>query len=89
MQTGLELFTLRSHNGTVHGIVFSPDGSRLVGGDDGGMVTFWNPTTGQELFSFRASAAGVISLAFSPDGRRVATASDDRTVRIWDASDRK
>ena len=34
---------------SVNGVDFSPDGSRLASGDEGGVVRLWNPATGQEI----------------------------------------
>src|SRR5262249_53449307 len=81
--TGKEELTLRGHTDAVTGVVFTPDGSRLVSGSRDGTVRVWAPTT-QEARTLRAGP-DVTSVAFSPDGRRVAAGGAARAVKVWDA----
>src|SRR5207247_210853 len=75
---------LRSHQGSVAGVAFSPDGTLATVGRDG-TVWLWDvrthPPRGQPLLDRRVSAFGV---AFGSGGRTLASAGVDGTVRLWD-----
>ena len=51
--TGREALTFRGHTNTVHDVVFSPDGRRIVSGDYDGVIKVWDAVTGQEALTFR------------------------------------
>jgi WD40 repeat protein len=76
------------------GLVFSPDGKRLVAGtrkyderkfDVEDFVTVWDSSTGKELLSLPASRSG--KLIFSPDGKYLAQGGS--VVTVWDTESRK
>jgi len=73
-----------THGGGIVGLVFSPDGKRLVSGSADGTARVWNMDRGQEAFRI-AQGAAVQQVALSPDGRYLATASATDT-RVWDTS---
>jgi WD40 repeat protein len=82
------LVDLGGHRGSINGLAFSPDRSRLVSADSTGLVKLWDVGAGEERASVQAHEAGLVSAAFSPDGHRFATASYvDGDVRLWDAAD--
>jgi WD40 repeat protein len=66
----------------VQPLVFSPDGSALVGG---GLpdVLLWDLATGQ-MHRLEGHTEGVLSAAISPDGNWLASGSFDTTVIVWD-----
>ena len=80
--------TLCGRTGGVWGLAISPDGKRVVSGDEGtpGIITMWDASTGAKLMSLRGHNARILGLAYSPDGGRIVSASQDKTVRIWDAT---
>jgi WD40 repeat protein len=72
--------------GTMHSVVFSSDGSRLLtAGADGavGAARLWQLSTGKVLHAFWGHQGPVWSARFSPDEQSIVTAGDDQTVRIW------
>ena len=83
--TGEERRRLSGHDGAA-GIVFHPDGKRLISAGSDQKLRAWDVTTGQELHSLRLSE-GAGPLAVSPDGRWLVNASRDNTLRVRDAAD--
>jgi WD40 repeat protein len=83
LESGTQVFALSGHEQLCDAIAFSPDGSQLATGDQGGTVKIWDAASGQELLSL--GSGGVIhNLAYSPDGARLAAANEDGTLTIWD-----
>jgi WD40 repeat protein len=84
---------LKSYQGTVMRLAFSPDSNRLAiaGGDMGipfghGFLQLWDISTEKLTHFTTGSWYGVIyNLTFSPDGRRLVTyEGKDGTCRVWD-----
>jgi WD40 repeat protein len=75
-----------SHRDPVWIYTFSPDGTRLVEGNEDRTARLWDPATGALLATCRGHASKVIAAAFRPDGARLVTTSSDGTVRQWDAA---
>ncbi len=75
-----------THEGWVRTVAFSPDGKTLAsgGGDQLGMVVFWDVRTEQEIATFTGHEGIVESVAFSPDGKYLVSASRDNAVILWD-----
>jgi WD40 repeat protein len=86
--SGKELLTTPSMQGQLHGLAFSPDGSRLVTARDRTAVV-WEAASLKELMSLSGHSDGVTSVVFSPDGKHLATASFDTKAKIWDAASGK
>jgi WD40 repeat protein len=82
-----DLLTIEAHSGTVEGVAYSPDGTRLASASSDGMVWVWDAISGQEaLPPLRGHTGAVHAVAYSPDGRKLASAGHDKTVRVWDAT---
>ena len=77
------------HRTIVKGVVtaaFSPDGRRLVTGDDNQTVRVWDLTTGKRVLGPLTGHRDVITgVAFSPNGRYIVSTSRDHDARVWDA----
>jgi WD domain, G-beta repeat len=70
--------------GEVHGVAFSPDGTRLASACGDATVGLWHVASGKLERRLIGHTAGVNHVAFTPDGKRLASVSFDRTVRLWD-----
>lgn len=68
----------------VQGVAFSPDGSRIVTGDEDNIVTVFDSAGLRRQHKMAGHKKQVAGVAFSSDGRLAASGSDDGMVRIWD-----
>jgi WD40 domain-containing protein len=83
VSTAGERWTLRGHEGTVHGAAFGPDSKRIATVAEDGVVRLWDAETGRGWMTLTGHRGPVYSAAFSPDGEWLATASGDGTARLW------
>ncbi len=70
-------------------VSLSPDGKRLVTGEDEGLARLWSVEPLAEIAVIGKHDARIKSVAFSPDGRTVASAGDDKTISLWDVDRRE
>ncbi len=93
--SGIELWDLNDghrlagpffgHEGTVHSITYSPDGSLLATAGFDKTARLWDGKTGQPVGKPLIGHSGrVLAAAFSADGRTLATGSTDDTILLWD-----
>lgn len=64
-------------------VSFSPDGKRIVTGDEDGLIGTFETDLGKEIVSYRGHKGIITAIAFSPDGSQIASCSEDNTVCIW------
>ena len=84
-RTGEEIISpIRSEDGEVYAVAFSPDSQRIASGTVCGVVSIWNVATG--LLDLRRPSNHsemVRTVAFSPDGRFIAAYDHSNTVDLW------
>jgi WD40 repeat protein len=74
------------HPGSILGLSFSPDGTRLASAGGDRTARVWDAATGALLVALQGHANKVHGATFNADGTRLVTASSDGTVRQWDVA---
>ena len=70
----------------VYCVLWSHDGSRLLGSEDE-TIRCWNSDMGEQIgHPWTGHTSIILSLSLSPDESILASASLDKTVRFWDAT---
>jgi WD40 repeat protein/tRNA A-37 threonylcarbamoyl transferase component Bud32 len=78
---------LEGHANPIRSAAFTPDGKRLLSGDNGGFLFLWEVDTGKTL-SQAKDREQVNALSFAADGRHVLTAPHGEVV-LWDVEGRQ
>jgi eukaryotic-like serine/threonine-protein kinase len=82
------LCTYKGHAivGTVFGLTWAPDGTRIASGGVDRTVQVWDPIncSAQTLLTYQGHQKTVTAVAWSPNGKYMASTSDDSTVQVWD-----
>lgn len=81
--------TLKGHAKGVNGLVFNPDGSRLITVSDDHTAQLWNMQTGARLAVLRGHTRPVRRAMFLGRGDQVLTTSADGTSIVWEADSEK
>jgi WD40 repeat protein len=72
----------------IRALAASPDGKRLAGGGDDGVVRLWGVSAGKltpaDAPALKGHTDWLLCLAFGPDGKSLASGGYDGTVRVWD-----
>lgn len=69
---------------SVLSLAFSPDGSKVLIGEELNTLLLIDADTGQELRRLAGHTSGVQCVTFSADGKRALSGGRDRTARLWD-----
>jgi WD40 repeat protein/tRNA A-37 threonylcarbamoyl transferase component Bud32 len=86
-RTGSPLRSLGGHVGSIHALVFSPNGRWLISAGSDGIIRVWDMPEGRlarKLGRPDARAATVYALALSPDGKLLTSGGSDRLIHLWD-----
>jgi WD40 repeat protein len=73
-------------NGASEVLVFSPDGTRVVGGNKTAGLYVWNPADGALLSRLPGMVGESVAAGFSIDGGLLATAAFGVVPALWDMS---
>jgi WD40 repeat protein len=83
--TSGELWQRFDHaNDWITAAALSPDGQRVLTGDQHGRLRLWNARTAEVLREFEAGSDQVETVCFSADGRLVAFGGANWRVHLWD-----
>lgn len=74
-----------AHADWLGALAWSPDGARIVTGDDAGAVRVWDARTGLPVHDLARHDRRISALTWSPDGARIAVAGLT-DLRVWDAT---
>jgi len=77
---------LRSGDGEVTAVAFSPDGRFVASGTSDGPIHTWDVRAGRMSVAPLVGHRGAVAcVAFCPDGSLIASTGADRLVRLWNA----
>jgi WD40 repeat protein len=82
--TGPEVRVFSRDGPRLHGLDFSPDGTRLATAREDRVAEVWDVGRARREALLQGHQDEVLAVRFSPDGRRLATASNDKTIGLWD-----
>jgi WD40 repeat protein len=65
---------------------WSPDGMRIAGGGNAGIVRIWNVDSTQTLDQLKGHAHDIETVAFHPKGPWLLSGSEDKLLKVWHVS---
>jgi WD40 repeat protein len=74
---------LKEHTDRVNGVVFAPDGDRLVTASSDKTARIWSVTGGRREHILTGHMKEVYCVAWSPDAKLLATGGADRSIRLY------
>ena len=83
VESGLLYKTLEKHTGALSCISLSPDGKKMVSGDQDGYVVLWEMKTLQPVYMFKTGGGMVNDIRFSHNGKWFAAAVREN-IFLWD-----
>ncbi len=86
MEANLGFSVLDGHASSIRSVAWSPNGSRIATGSNGGVIRLWSPADGACALALGGHLGHVHDLRWSPDSYKLAAACGDGTVRIFDAT---
>lgn len=67
-------------------IAYSPDGTTVAAGSEGGELALWDTATGKLRCDVPDQRGYVLSVAFTRDGKTLVSTNGDGEVRCWDVA---
>ncbi|MBA4148460.1 MAG: TIR domain-containing protein [Verrucomicrobia bacterium] len=83
LATGHAIGLPMTHEGGVHALSISPNGTWIATGSGDRTARVWSAITGEPITAPLQHHNWVVGLQFTPDERQLLTASSDRTARLW------
>ncbi|KIJ13677.1 hypothetical protein PAXINDRAFT_80587 [Paxillus involutus ATCC 200175] len=83
MDGGTIKHSLRADSGGVNALCFSPNGTKLAGGDQA--VRVFDVDSGDLILEIEGHTEHLYSVVWSLDGSQLFTGSWDQTIRHWDS----
>ena len=65
-------------------LTWSPDGSEIGAGSQGGFVTVWNVETGKARLEITQKGLHAFTFVWHPDGSRFLTSNELGQIYVWD-----
>jgi WD40 repeat protein len=81
VRTCAEVRSLNGFEASLNGLLFSPDGARLLGVAEDGAVKIWDIESGGEIAAAKLTGLFIEVLSFSPNGKRVAVVGHHSRLR--------
>jgi WD40 repeat protein len=78
-----EVMALAGHREPLTAIAFSPDGSKIVSGDAGGVARLWASPAGTQLSTLDDAHGQIERAVFSGDGERLVIVDATPTPTLW------
>lgn len=67
-------------------VAFSPDGTTVAAGSEGGELALWDTATGKQRGEVPGQRGFILSLAFTNDGKSLVSTNGEGEVRCWDVA---
>jgi periodic tryptophan protein 2 len=74
----------QGHFDSMTGLVYSPDGQRIITTADDGKIKVWDAKSGFCIVTFTEHTSGVTDCEFAKKGNVLFTSSLDGSIRAWD-----
>jgi WD40 repeat protein len=81
--SGAERARLSGAGNKLASLVFTADGSRLIGGRNDGRIVVWDLASGREIARLEDFSGRVYALALTADGYGLVSGAMDGSVRLW------
>ena len=85
-ESGHVVRRITCHSAWVHALCYTPDGQKILAGDESGRLCVWEANSGELLTSVIPHTRTILQIKFSPDGMRFVTTSKDGTAKLWRVS---
>ena len=83
---GTQLGTIDAVSYAIYGLMFTPDGKRLLTGGTTKVLELWDIETAKQVSRFTGHTEIIYAAHFSSDGKTLLSGGDDCTLRQWDCA---